>query len=487
MNRKAKTIVVFLGGLFFVVAAGAVWLTEARLSAAKEVDDTLLYANALAVAAVNPDRLTGLSFSTDDNQHPDYIRLREQSIALGQIMADEHQILGIYIMKEVGGKILFVVDSAPMDDPWHTEPGVVFQEPPQGLVEMMRDSGSGLIGPHACEYGTFYSVYQPIRKDGQTVAYMGTDITAANYDRLVGRKLLAPILVAVSLFLTYCLIFIIVERRLRALSEVREREAAELRAAIESDRAKTDFISIAVHQLKAPLTALKWSVEMLESAKAERGAEENEAFQQVVGASRRLDDLVVTLLNIGRIESGRLKIEPQPTDLGSLAAGVVSELNGSVIQKKQAVAIDADADAPRINVDRGLIHEVYKNLLTNAIKFSPPGGRIEVKIKVVGTDVVSSVKDNGLGIPDGEKQLIFGKFFRASNVVALPEEGTGLGLFFAKQIVEVSGGRIWFESAEGAGTTFYFSLPLAGSKPQDGGGGQRLGLAHADKSGEKGA
>ncbi len=235
----------------------------------------------------------------------------------------------------------------------------------------------------------------------------------------------------------------------------------------EIDRMKTDFISMAVHQIKTPLTALKWSVEVLSASKANPAAEA-EAVAGVVSATQRLNELVSDLLNVSRIEAGRLTVDPTPTDLGSLAADVMKELEPEAARKRVFLTLSAAPDLASVSLDRLLIREVYKNLMTNAIKYSPTGSKVNVFVQRQGEDIVSSVKDEGVGIPEGEKKRLFDRFFRASNVIELPEEGTGLGLYFAKKIVETSGGRIWFESTEGAGSTFSFSVPLAGSLAKKG-------------------
>lgn len=237
---------------------------------------------------------------------------------------------------------------------------------------------------------------------------------------------------------------------------------------VKIDQMKTDFINIAVHQLKTPLTALKWAVEMLSEASSARKPEETQAINDIADVTRGLTELVKSLLNITRIESGRLTIDPKPTDLAALAVGVIRENTAAAAKKKQHIAFTSEDGLPVISVDPLLIREVYKNLLTNAIKYSPLGAQIEVRLEKKGEELISLIKDNGYGIPLSDQKRIYDKFFRASNIVGKSEEGTGLGLYFAKQIVEVSGGRIWLESTEDVGTTFYFSLPLVGSKARSG-------------------
>lgn len=244
----------------------------------------------------------------------------------------------------------------------------------------------------------------------------------------------------------------------------------DMRHEFEIDRAKTEFVSVASHQLRTPLAAIKWFIELLSAGDAGPLNENQKDFlTQISDSTERMIELVNALLNVSRIETGRITINPEPTDLMELSQKIVKELTPIFQKRSQNFKfLKFPKDLPKINIDPRLITEVIANLLSNASKYTPEKGHISISIETVDSEVLFRITDTGYGIPAHQQHRLFEKFFRAENIIKHSTEGTGLGLYIVKAIIESSGGRIWFESQENKGTTFYFTLPLAGSQPKGG-------------------
>lgn len=246
------------------------------------------------------------------------------------------------------------------------------------------------------------------------------------------------------------------------------------------DKAKTEFVSLASHQLRTPLSAINWYTEMLLAGDA--GAvnpEQLQYLQEVANANTRMIQLVNDLLNVSRIELGTFVAHPQPLDILVVLRSIMDELKPAIDEKQLTLQETHDPEL-HTNADPTLLRAIIQNIISNAVKYTPPNGTITVSITrpaadtpIAGVTVPAhsfllSVTDTGYGIPAHQTDKIFTKLFRADNVQEKDTEGTGLGLYIAKSICQAAGGDIWFTSTENTGSTFYFYLPPTGMKEKSG-------------------
>jgi len=171
-------------------------------------------------------------------------------------------------------------------------------------------------------------------------------------------------------------------------------------------------------------------------------------------------NLVRNLLNVSRIEMGVLAVRLEPTDIAELIGGVIKEQAHFVQEKKQKVVVEIPKGLPKILTDPELVRMIFQNLFGNAIEYTPPGGKITCRAEKKGDEIIVEIKDTGIGIPEKQQNQIFQKLFRGDNAVREHSKGTGLELYITKAMVEALAGKIWFESKEGEGTTFWVALPF---------------------------
>ena len=233
----------------------------------------------------------------------------------------------------------------------------------------------------------------------------------------------------------------------------------------EAERLKDEFIGIAAHELRTPLAVVKgFSQTLIVQTARGKGPEladwQTEAIQDIDQATTRLVELTEDLLDVTRLQAGRLQLQFEPTDLVALVQRIIKRFR--VTTDQHQIAFETAEENIVVTIDPRRIEQVMSNLISNAIKYSPDGGKIEVTVledKKVNTALLC-VRDYGIGIPAYQQGRIFSRFMRADNAHAHNIGGTGLGLYLCRELVERHNGRVWFESIEGQGSTFYVSLPL---------------------------
>ncbi|MDZ7786508.1 MAG: HAMP domain-containing sensor histidine kinase [Candidatus Saccharibacteria bacterium] len=236
------------------------------------------------------------------------------------------------------------------------------------------------------------------------------------------------------------------------------------------DETKDEFISMASHQLRTPLTSVKGYLSMiLEGDVGKVNKQQNKMLEQAFLSSQRMVYLIADLLNVSRLKTGKFVIDPKEANLADIVETEVEQLKPSAKARDLTLTYKKPKDFPMLMIDETKIRQVIMNFIDNAIYYTPSGGNIDVSLEDKGKTIEYRVKDTGIGVPKAERHNLFGKFYRAENARKARPDGTGLGLFMAKKVVVAQGGAIIFESEEGKGSTFGFSFAkekLAELKPE---------------------
>jgi len=229
----------------------------------------------------------------------------------------------------------------------------------------------------------------------------------------------------------------------------------------EIDKAKTEFVSLASHQLRTPLSSISWNAEMLLAGDAGKLTDEQRKYlDDIYEGNQRMVELINSLLNLSRLEMGTFVVLPEPTDVVALAQSVILEQKPQINDKGLVMKTQFSPDTPLLTIDSKLLRMVFQNLVSNAVKYTDKGDTISFTILHDKENLAIEVSDNGWGIPKDQQDRIFTKLFRADNSGKHYTEGTGLGLYIVKLMVEHSGGAIHFQSEENKGTTFFITFPL---------------------------
>jgi len=231
----------------------------------------------------------------------------------------------------------------------------------------------------------------------------------------------------------------------------------------ETERMRSDFISTVSHQLRTPLSAMKWFIEiLLDGDVGKLKTEQADIINEVKISNQNMIDFVNQMLSVSRIENENLAINPETINLEDSINEFIDEILPITKKKKQKLAFSGIKDKSlEIKIDKNLLRNIIYNLLINASRYTPDNGKISLSIEKSNKDnLLFIVKDNGIGIPKKDYRKLFKKFSRAGNAIKYEANGTGLGLYIIKSILDLIGGKIWFESRENKGTVFFFTLPI---------------------------
>jgi len=234
-------------------------------------------------------------------------------------------------------------------------------------------------------------------------------------------------------------------------------------------KAKTEFVSLASHQLRTPLSAINWYTEMLLGGNlGDLTKKQRSYLKEIYNGSQKMVSLVNSFLNVSRIELGTFMIEPEMASISDLVQKALKEFEPIINEKNIDIKYNCVGKCPLVSVDVNLTNIVLQNLISNAVKYTPKKGKVRIKISQKNKKLFILVSDTGIGIPKFQQEKLFTKLFRADNVIKVNTDGTGLGLYIVKSIVDAVGGKVSFKSVEDKGSTFTVSLPLVWGKRKKG-------------------
>jgi len=283
-----------------------------------------------------------------------------------------------------------------------------------------------------------------------------------NYE-LFNSKFSLVILIIVFLTIIGLLIFRAnkLKKRINQLISENVRLSEESFRGKELDKMKSDFLTTMAHQLRTPLTRIKWALKSLYDESVIFSKEQKNILKTGIEANENMVELVNNFLNIVKTEEAYFSYNFKDVFLDDLIMDLIKKYYSPASQKKIKIEFYTTVEKHLpVKADVYKLNLVLRNLMDNSLHYTPEGGRINIILDNLGDYARVAVKDTGIGIPKEEISNIFTRFFRAKNAMRVKTEGTGLGLYISREIIEAHGGKIWVESEEGKGATFYFTIPF---------------------------
>jgi signal transduction histidine kinase len=249
-------------------------------------------------------------------------------------------------------------------------------------------------------------------------------------------------------------------KRLQTIESEAQRLAEEKARLEELDRAKLAFIRLVTHEMKAPISAISTYLDLILNDYIPPEGQREYLEKAQIRAQEQID-LIADLLEFGKLKEIKTAAKPDPLQIETILMQVLENVQAQVAEKDLQLTVEIQPDLPPACLQPDQVKSIWANLISNAIKYTPPSGQVTIRLRQEDGELLGQVQDSGIGIPDEAIDSLFTEFFRAKNVKSLNIPGTGLGLAIIKQIIEKAGGEIWVESQVGQGSTFSFRLPAA--------------------------
>jgi signal transduction histidine kinase len=392
------------------------------------------------VSFISAGDVETLSLSEMDLWNPVYQNLKNKLIEVRSFYKDTRFI---YLIAERDGRAYFVVDSEDPESEDYSPPGQEYSEASEGVMRALQ--GEVIIeGPEEDRWGSWISSLVPLKDSfGNTVAIVGLDINASEH---TAHLYTSMAFVVVTTLILLFLIFVIFKTRKK------EKEIIEL---------KSEFISLASHELRSPLTFIRWKISTLLESE-DLVPDMRRALSEIKEALLKLVTMSTSILETTATDYKVMnRKELQKVEVSQAIRNAIKSVEGSRFQKGIEIVFD-ESLVKNIAVlgEEDKLELVFTNLLSNAIKYSGEKSKVEISVKEEKNDTVVRIKDYGVGIPDEDARYIFSGFYRAKNIKNSGIRGSGFGLYMTKKIVEFLGGMIKCESKVGEGTTFIIKFPI---------------------------
>lgn len=393
--------------------------------------------------ALDIDEIKGLSGDEADISNPAYISFKEKLAAIKKVNPDTRFV---YLTGQKDGQIYFIADSEYPETEGYSPPGQKYDEASAEFLSIFETGNPILEGPVSDRWGRWISALSPMidPETGKVAAVVGMDIEAGSYLKTVWLYSSIP------LFLTFLLLAVV---SIGWVIKKEEEKMMEL---------KSEMVSIASHEIRTPLTGISWITEGLLRKSGNMAQDQKNDIELIKSHSRNLLSTINDLLDLSAVEKiGTKKLNKQEIAMLSFLQKLAENFQLSLEEKSLNLIFDGSLSSG-ISVlgDEDRLKRMFNNLISNAIKYSKDGGTITVGCNIEDKKAVVWIKDQGIGIPEKDQSKIFDGFYRSENAKQAVEGGTGLGLRYVKQIAQLHGGRVWCESKENEGSTFFVEWPV---------------------------
>ncbi|MFA5742841.1 MAG: HAMP domain-containing sensor histidine kinase [Candidatus Paceibacterota bacterium] len=438
-NRR--TTVYYLLELFIIVI-GIIAGVFLAMRQSQEIKDELIKLDRVLALSISAQEIESLQGDASDLQNPNYAKLKA---LLMQAAGIETEARFVYIFgQKPDGRLFFYADNEPADSSDYSPPGQIYEQASPQDFQIFKD-GQPQVFSSIDKWGRWISVEVPIvdEASGRIVASMNLDIPQQRYYQQIFSIGAMPILISI--------IFVLLLFSIRRISQ-KDEQLINQRAA---------YLSITAHDLKTPLTAIKWIAEGTKESLPMPENQLKENLENISKSSQEMFSFIDDLTSASKADAGKIiSDKKERIDIGEMTKKVVENMRLFIKEKKLILECNVVADVDVIG-DMNSLRRALANLISNAIKYSSEGGLVRISVQKEEKKVIWEISDNGIGIPKEEQEEVLSGYYRAKNAKRSAIPGTGLGLYYVKKVVEAHHGNLTLFSEIDKGTKITITLPLS--------------------------